>query len=952
VAHAVQARSAVDMLSERIRSLMRERGWERLTEVQEKAVPAVLRGDNVIIVAPTGYGKTEAALLPILSMMSEEDIEPVALLYITPLRALINDIYERISWWAERLGLIVARKHGDVPQSERARRLRRVPHILVTSPESLEIDLDWASRFREHYANLRWVIVDEVHEVVSTKRGVQLALLLERLRRIAGDFQLILLSATIGDPELAAQAFTGSSKRRLSLVSVASRKEVELSVDYVQSGRTGFWREAAERLLRHMEPLTIVFVNSKFVAESLHREIEKMGVEGVVVHHASIAPEERQHIEAAAKEGKLKMIIATKTLELGIDIGYARKVILFRPTGQVSSLLQRLGRSGHRLGETIRGVIIATDEVELIEALAEARLAVKGAVEPPSLPEKPLDMAARLLLGLALSGGHTVEEAYDILRSVYYFRGMSREEFDQLVEYLVQRRMIKVDGEGRLGAGAQFYRIWRFNPGESAYSWWVRSFSEFFTTMGEKKNYIVKTSDGRVIGELDPDFVIQVLRAGQVIRLAGRSWQVLTIDEHSNKVIVAEAEGDTAWVPFWRGRGPEASKLVVEEVERVVQELHETLNVTLPDNVKLTEEAGEQLRKMAEEVKTYRYIAPSSRRVIVEDTGNETIYVHLADVKALRTLAYTAMLLAYRSDTRVYTKSTYYGFALPSLHGFDALKELLSLDRNEFQRLAIEAAEKSPYFVETARSIQLVFGVTHRLRRSDGLAYREALRQTLQNYFDLNHAWDILERIREGSIRVVPSTTRVSFYARDISKTPPEKLWLGNVEDLIAEALEGMAFTVEELADALNLPENLIEQRLRSMLKPNSIHRVFYFYDVDTGEVRWALVKDAEAIAGSEEFSSSFNPPNSDALYLLLAKSENGSLVHVIVRVEDAVKRPEELLKQIPFKELSDLKVVPLTGYFEGEPPRYQHVPRELVPILVRNAATVIQMMQMNNPVI
>ncbi len=948
---AVAEASAVEMLHPRIRELMRERGWSSLTEAQEKAIPAIMEGSNVIIVAPTGYGKTEAALLPLLSKILEENAKPVAMLYITPLRALINDIYGRIKWWADQLGLEVARKHGDVPQAERARRLRRVPHILVTSPESLEIDLDWASRFREHYANLRWVVVDEVHEIVSSKRGVQLALLLERLRRIAGDFQLVLLSATIGDPQLAGRAFSGSSRRPLKVVAVNARKETRITVDYIQSGKTSFWREAAEKLLKHMEPLTIVFVNSKYVAESLHREIEKMNVPGVVVHHASIAPEERHSIEEAAKEGKLNMIIATKTLELGIDIGYARKVILFRPTGQVSSLLQRLGRSGHKLGGTIRGVIIATDEVELIEALAEARLAVRGAVEPPQLPDKPLDMAARLILGLALSGGYTVEEAYDILRSVYYFHSMTRDEFDKLIEHLRSRRMIKIDDEGRISAGAQFYRIWRFNPGESGYSWWVRSFSEFFTTMGEKKNYIVKTNDGKIIGELDPDFVIQVLRAGQVIRLAGRSWQVITIDEHSNRVIVAEAEGETGWVPFWRGKGPEASSLVIEEVERVVREIHENNSVDLPANVELTDDARRALESLIGEVRKYHYPMPSRNKVIIEDTGTETIYVTISDVKAIRALAYTAMLLAYRNDTRVYTKTTYYGFALPNIQGFNALEALLGLDREEFFNLAVEAAEKSPYFIETARSIQLVFGITHRIRKSDGLAYHEVLRQTLNEYFDVEAAWRIIEGLRRGKIRLEQSMSRVSFYARDISRNPPEKLWLGNVEDLIAEALEGMAFTVEELADALNLPENMIEQRLRSMLKPGSLHRVFYFYDIDTGEVRWALVRDAEKIASSEEFRSSFDPPSKDALYLLLAKSENGSLIHVIVRIDDLLKSPEKVLSQIPFKEIADMKVVPLTGYYEGDPPRYQHVPREIVPILLLNAATLIQVMQMNNPI-
>lgn len=940
-----------ELLAGKVQELIRERGWSKLTAVQEKALEPIIRGDNTIIVAPTGYGKTEAALLPVFSKIAESKVEPVALLYITPLRALINDVYERITWWAERLGLRVARKHGDVPHSERARRLRKIPHILVTTPESLEIDLDWASRFREHYRNLRWVIVDEVHEIVGTKRGVQLALLLERLRRLAGDFQLILLSATIGDPLLSARAFTGSSRRRLSLVSVDARKELSISVDYVNAPSTEFWKAAAKKLIEHMEPLTIVFVNSKYVAESLHREIEKMGVEGVTVHHASVSAEERHRIERDAKEGKLNMIIATKTLELGIDIGYARKVVLFRPTGQVASLLQRLGRSGHSLHGTIKGAIIATDEIELIEAIAEARLAVRGDVEPPELPSKPLDMAARTVIGMALAGSHTVDEAYEVIRSVYYFHNLSREEFDRLIEYLKRNRMIKVGDDDKLGIGPQFYKIWRFNPGDSAYSWWVRNFSEFFTTMGEKRNYLVKTSDGRVIGELDSDYVIQVLRAGHVIRLGGRNWQVISIDEKTNKVIVIEAGDEAASVPFWRGKGPEASKLVLREIERVIEELHRG-QVTLPDNIRLSRDAEARLNTLMEEVRKYRYPAPSSRKLIVERVGDETVNVIIAPMRAIRTLAYVAMLAAYRIDSRVYSRITHYGFSMPIINGFDPLEYLISLDEEAFREAAIEAAKRSPYMVETAHNIQLIFGVTHKLRSEDGLAYEETLRQTLENYFDIETAWKILEELKKGRIRLVASATRSSFYARDITRNTQERLWLGNVEEMIAETLEGMAFTIEELADALNLPENIIESKLRAMLKPGSLHRVFYFIDVDTGELRWALVKDAARLASSEEFSSSFTPQERDGLYMILAKSDSGSLIHLIVRLEEALSDPEKIVSQIPFRELAELKVLPLTGYYEGDPVRYVSIPRDIAAYLVLNAATYIQRAQMNNPII
>jgi ATP-dependent Lhr-like helicase len=801
--------------------------------------------------------------------MVEEGAEPVTVLYITPLRALINDIYRRIDWWASRLGFIVARKHGDVPHSERTRRLRKAPHILVTTPESLEIDLDWATRFREYYRNLKWVIVDEAHEIVSNKRGVQLAILLERFRRLAGDFQVIVLSATIGAPLVAGRVFAGSSRRKLRIVAVNAKKKLSIEIDAVNAPSTRFWRAAAEKLANYMEPLTIVFVNSKFVAENLHRELEKMGIEGTIVHHASISAQERHEIEEKAKEGKLNMIIATKTLELGIDIGNVSKVILFRPAGQAASLIQRLGRSGHSLEGVVRGVIIATDEIELLEAVAEARLAARGEVEAPQLPEKPLDMAARALIGMALSGMYTVDEAYDILSKVAYFRSLTREEFDNLVEYLRRNKMIKIVDGNKLAISAQFYKIWRFNVGESRFTWWVRNFSEFFTTMGERKSFLVKTNEGKVIGELDSDFVVRTLRVGHVIRLGGKNWQIVNIDEHTNKVVVVETDREATSTPFWRGKGPETSQLVLRELAAVLKELHTKGSIDLPPEVKLLPDAERTLKQLIEEVKKHKYPYPRPSRIILERVGDEEVYVMLNTTKVVRTLAYIAMLEAYRTSSNVYVKISHYGFAMPSESGVNPIELLKSLSREEFYARAREAAARSPYFVDVAHNIQLVFGITHRVKPSDGLAYEEALRQTLREYFDVQNAWLLVEKLKQGRIMVVPNIRRTSVYTREIVREAPEKPWLGNLDEVIAETLRGMAFTVEELADALGVPEKLVEAKLREMSKPGSRYRVFSFVDVDTGETRCALVTDAAQLARSEEFSASFTPPNRDALYML-----------------------------------------------------------------------------------
>ncbi|MEM3856136.1 MAG: DEAD/DEAH box helicase, partial [Saccharolobus sp.] len=190
----------LDQLDQRLIQLIREKQWNNLTSIQEMSFDPINNGNNTLIIAPTGYGKTEAALFPILNKMLKEEVKPVTVIYITPLKALINDLLYRIEWWVSRLGFLASRKHGEVPQKEKNLRLKKIPHILVTTPEGLEIDLDWASRFREHYKNVKWVIIDEVHELINSKRGTQLSLLLERLKSFIGnDFQRIGLSATVRD---------------------------------------------------------------------------------------------------------------------------------------------------------------------------------------------------------------------------------------------------------------------------------------------------------------------------------------------------------------------------------------------------------------------------------------------------------------------------------------------------------------------------------------------------------------------------------------------------------------------------------------------------------------------------------------------------------------------------------------------------------------------------------
>ncbi|WP_456473847.1 DEAD/DEAH box helicase, partial [Candidatus Pyrohabitans sp.] len=359
------------LLSKPVRSTLSESGFKKPTPIQEAAIPVILSGKHVLLIAPTGIGKTEAAMLPLFSRLSGEKGAGIALLYITPLRALNRDLLSRLEWWGKKLGINIAVRHGDTSQYQRRKQALAPPDMLITTPETLQAILP-APLMRKHLENVRFVVVDEVHELAESKRGAQLSVALERLREIAQrDFQRIGISATVGSPERVARFLCTHAP--VEIVRVSTAKGMEISVEYPRPKRED--REIAERLLtgiaaatrlRRMRELiaqhshALIFVNTREMAEILASRFKIIG-ESVGIHHSSLSQEVRITTEEEFKEGSLKALICTSSLELGIDIGSVDLVIQYKSPRQVSRIIQRVGRSGHRLGRVSRGVIITTD---------------------------------------------------------------------------------------------------------------------------------------------------------------------------------------------------------------------------------------------------------------------------------------------------------------------------------------------------------------------------------------------------------------------------------------------------------------------------------------------------------------------------------------------------------------------------------------------------------------
>jgi len=930
---------AVEGLDPRIQELIRERGWTSLTPIQEKALPAILEGANTLIMAPTGEGKTEAALLPVLSEIVRTGAEPVALLYITPMKALINDLYKRIEWWAARLGLRVARKHGDTSAAERNRRLREIPHILITTPESLEIDLDWAPRFRVHYRNLRWVIVDEVHELLASKRGAQFAIQLERLREFVGrDFQVIGLSATVGDPDWTLTVLAGSSRRRKRIIDSGTRKQPDVKVVYAGEASTDPWLNAAKTVVEEIEKPSLVFVNSRYVAERMKTALEELGVDDVFVHHSSVAAKIREEAEEKLRRGELSAVVCTKTLEVGIDVGKIRKVIQVKSPGRVASLLQRIGRSGHKIGEVPRGTIVTTDYLDFVESLAVGKLAREGFVEKVAIRRIPLDVIARQIQGMLLaSPGLDADTIYNII-SRHPAVNLSREEYENLLDYMVELGTIRRNN-GELKLGPTFYKIWRFRGDKGPKVWWSRDFSEFFSTISERDSFMVKHGDN-LIGYIDSIFVYRHLRPGDTIRLAGRAWLVKRIDENLGKIEV-EPTTSPAEVPLWRGEGPRRDPVVAAEIASILYTGDLGGVRVSPEDYRIIEEWREEYRKRGIPL-------PGENRIIYERYRDEHVFTVLLGSGASEALALAVTHEAVRKvGLNVFYRSMHAGFSV-FVGSEDPFEILSSIDPDELEEIILAALERSPYLYQVIREIQVSFGKIGTVDFDDDyIIVDEARRQVIEEYLDIERAAEFLRRFQAGKIEVkAPLGGGLTPIAREILSAPAIRPWMQDLALRIARLLEGSALTVLELADILELAEKTVESKIKEMRKPEyGENRVVGFVDVDEDEWRWTLVRTLAEVATSEEFAPSFEPYRiREPLKLYVRVAPGHRPREIIVTPELVLRNYERIASALP-PEIYRVKIA--SAYSENRRDDFSvvhyHVPAHTLRYLILNAARYLE---------
>ncbi len=512
-----------------VTDLVKER-FSDLTEIQKVAIPKVLSGENVIIIAPTGYGKTESALLPVLEKIQNEK-SGICALYITPLRALSRDLTDRFDWWCKRLDISHDLRTGDTSAHERTKQRKDPPKILLTTVESMQA-LMLGKVMREHLKNVKFVIVDEIHDIMDNKRGAQLSLCLERLSEIA-TFSRIGISATISNEEEAAKLLFGS--RSYSICEVGRSRKMDFSVE----------KFSKERLIELINThRSLVFVNTRSSAEELSGSLKAAGV-NIEVHHGSLSREVRQDAEDRFKAGLIQSLICTSSLELGIDIGDVSLVVQIGSPHQVFRLIQRVGRSGHHITKLPKGIILCHDFDDELESNVLCSLAQSGFMEAKSVEKGALDVIANQLVGLCIDFGRiNLSWAHSVLSRSYAF-SITSEKFRQVALQLYSEGILFYDEEGE--------DVW-IKPTLRARTYFV----SFLSTIPKAKRFLMKdVSSNRIISSLDEEFVLN-LEVGVTFFSKGTPWSVLDITEKevlaqlgsSNEVIVPSWVGEDIPVPF------------------------------------------------------------------------------------------------------------------------------------------------------------------------------------------------------------------------------------------------------------------------------------------------------------------------------------------------------------------------------------------------------------------
>ena len=758
-----------ETLSPKLQQVIKKK-FKEPTLPQKLAIPTISSGLNALIVAPTGSGKTEAALLKIFDRILIEKPKAISALYITPMRALNRDLLDRVMWWAKELELEVSVRHGDTSSYERQLQVEFPPDLMITTLEQLQPMLT-GRKIRELLRNVKYIILDEVHETVDSKRGVQLTVALERIRELCGDFQLIMLSATVSRPQDVADFFSGG--RVSKVIKADTEKQIDIKVinpklkleDTKIAGKIFSSKETAARLRTIMELIndskaTLVFTNTRDFAEILASRIKALDRNfPVEIHHSSLSKEVRIKAENDFKQEKVKSLIATSSLQLGIDIGAVDLVLQYMSPRQVTQLLQRSGRAGHNLSKISKGIIIATDLDDIFESSVIARKALSNELEDLVFHENSYDVLAHQIIGLTFDFGTVdLEKAYNIIKRAYPFRNLSYPEFLEVCKQLDRLGLVFLDGYIRKK---------------------TRGFSYYFenlSTIPSLKQYrVFNILDNSFVGVLDEEFVAIHGEPNTKFIVKGQPWKIITVE--GDKVIAEPVEGIEAAIPGWEGELIPVLYEVAQEVGRLRALIKENLKSgsekkTVSEITKLYPVDENSAKDMIKAIKSQiKYgVVPDDKIILIEDFENLAVIHSCFGTNVNETLGRVIVSLLTSRVGSVGFKTDPYRIMIQFQNkNVNLIKDILFNTEPEhlqsYLELSLTKSELFQWkFVHVAKRFGAIsknaeFGKVRMQRIIEDFAgtpiYKETLKELQTEKLDLKMATEILRKIQNKEISVI-----------------------------------------------------------------------------------------------------------------------------------------------------------------------------------------------------
>lgn len=773
--------SSFDVLDRRIVDMLSANGISEPTKAQEKMIPALLDGKNALLLSPTGSGKTEAAILPLFHKILNEKPTPISTLYITPLRALNRDMLGRLIEYGKELGIRTQVRHSDISASARRQIVTNPADILITTPESLQILLN-GKRLREIIKNVKYVVVDELHETAQNERGSQFSIAIERLKDVAGNFQRIGLSATVGNSSELAKFLSPTDPVEVIRTDIEKKLEVNLIIppesseeDAEAMGCDTSYAGAITYIWSLIEQHqgTLVFVNTRSVAEDIAFRLRLLlGNPSVQVHHGSLSKSTRETAEQEFKAGKIKALICTSSLELGIDIGSADLVVQFNSARQINKLIQRIGRSGHWIGKVSKGYIVCSDIIELEEAMAIVSHIKNGHLEDILIRENSLATVANQIINeLYFRGKINSDDMFRIITSAYPFRTLPREEYDNLLEFL-----------------ASIHKIWIQDDVIGKKRGALRYYIENISMIPSEKNYkVIDTINRKFIGTLDERYVVNEIEPGTYFVMKGMTWRTIRLDE--DKILV-EPFSTAAIAPKWSG----------EEIP-VLPDVTQMVSRNRKNRI-VTPEVDENSR--SEILEWYEKEPGTLEQVVIESYGPEIIIQILLGTRANFALAeiLSSLIASVTGESVEVDYSPYHIYLRSSrrIRAEDMKNMILGIKPEMIESYILGTARRSRFFSSVFLYEAKKFSIVSkdadigRIRFEkivdayhDTPVYKDSIRKLMSDYMDIDFLHKFMEKL-PGEIEFVlkdgfseASKVFLTHYSERVSPLKPTKTILESV---------------------------------------------------------------------------------------------------------------------------------------------------------------------------